>query len=417
MKICRNCLYHSAHPLNISFDLEGVCSGCRVHEEKNMLDWRDRTENLRRICDEYRSRSGKSYDCIVPVSGGRDSYFIVHMVKNVFGMNPLLVTYNKHYNTAVGVRNLANLRIQFDADLITMTVHPEKVKRITRGTLRRLGSVYWHCIAGQTVFPVQMAVRLKIPLIIWGAHQGVDQVGMFSHLDEVEMTRRYRHEHDLMGYEAEDLVDEFDGISYLDVEPFIYPDNRELDLVGVRGVYMNNFVRWDSKTQHEEMIRRFGYETASQSRTYDCYNDVDCWLYSDLHDFLKWLKHGYGKVVDHAVREIRLGHMSRQMGARLVMRYLGVMPRGLEKFLAWIGMTKNAFGFVTDQIRNPLFWERNSEWEWRETGLLVRQYESIAQSTTSVESELRGAGFRLSGVNDSTDDDEAFILVGRGFGS
>jgi hypothetical protein len=109
--------------------------------------------------------------------------------------------------------------------------------------------------------------------------------------------------------------------------------------------------------------------------------------------------------------------MSRQMGARLVMRYLGVMPRGLEKFLAWIGMTKNAFGFVTDQIRNPLFWERNSEWEWRETGLLVRQYESIAQSTTSVESELRGAGFRLSGVNDSTDDDEAFILVGRGFGS
>ena len=263
MKICRNCLYHSAHPLNISFDLEGVCSGCRVHEEKNMLDWRERTENLRRICDEYRSRTGKSFDCIVPVSGGRDSYFIVHMVKNVFGMNPLLVTYNKHYNTAVGVRNLANLRIQFDADLITMTVHPEKVKRITRGTLRRLGSVYWHCIAGQTVFPVQMAVRLKIPLIIWGAHQGVDQVGMFSHLDEVEMTRRYRHEHDLMGYEAEDLVDEFDCISYLDVEPFIYPDNRELDLVGVRGVYMNNFVRWDSKTQHEEMIRRFGYKTAS----------------------------------------------------------------------------------------------------------------------------------------------------------
>jgi hypothetical protein len=95
---------------------------------------------------------------------------------------------------------------------MTLTVNPETVKKITRATIRKMGSIYWHCIAGQTVYPVQVAVKFKIPLIIWGAHQGLDQVGMFSHLDEVEMTRKYRKEHDLMGFEAEDLISEFDNI-------------------------------------------------------------------------------------------------------------------------------------------------------------------------------------------------------------
>jgi N-acetyl sugar amidotransferase len=294
----------SSHPLHLIFDEEGVCSGCRVHEEKDQIDWVDRASKLAGILDGYRSKTGRNYDCIIPVSGARDSYFIVHTIKNKYGMNPLLVTYNKQYNTAVGVRNLANLRIRFDCDLMTLTLNPETVKKITRSTLRRIGSIYWHCLAGQTVYPVQISVKFKIPLIIWGAHQGIDQVGMFSHLDEVEMTRKYRKEHDLMGIEAENLIDDFDNITESDILPFRYPDNSELEQVGVRGIYLNNYIRWDSRIQHEQMIRDYGYETAPQSRTFDTYNDVDCWNYSDVHDYMKWVKHGYGKVVDHACREI-----------------------------------------------------------------------------------------------------------------
>jgi N-acetyl sugar amidotransferase len=167
MQVCTRCLYTTSHPLNLTFDDEGVCSGCRVHEEKDKLDWSERASKLGGILDNFRCRSGRNYDCIIPVSGGRDSFFIVHTIKNVFGMNPLLVTYNKQYNTAVGVRNLANLRIRFDCDIMTLTVNPETVKNITRSTLRRFGSMYWHCLAGQTVYPVQIADKFKIPLIIW----------------------------------------------------------------------------------------------------------------------------------------------------------------------------------------------------------------------------------------------------------
>src|SRR5688572_22486212 len=228
MRFCKRCLYSELHPLNITLDEEGVCSGCRVHEEKDNLDWKERGKKLGKILEGYRSGTGNNYDCIIPVSGARDSHFIVHTVKNVYGMNPLLVSYNKQYNTDIGIRNLANIRIKFDCDFMMLTVNPEKIKKINRATLRRFGSIYWHCLAGQTVYPVQMAVKLKIPLIIWGAHQGIDQVGMFSHLDEVEMTRKYRKEHDLMGYEAEDLIDdEFDNLAEGDVFPFYYPDDKE----------------------------------------------------------------------------------------------------------------------------------------------------------------------------------------------
>ena len=98
-----------------------------------------------------------------------------------------------------------------------------------------------------------------------------------------------------MGLEAEDLISDFDNIKYKDIRPYIYPDNIELEQVGVRGIYLNNFVRWDSRIQHEEMISLYGYETSLLSRTFDYYNDIDCWNYSNLHDYIKVLKHGYGK--------------------------------------------------------------------------------------------------------------------------
>jgi N-acetyl sugar amidotransferase len=416
MQFCARCLYASGHPLHLTFDEDGVCSGCRVHEEKDRLDWRARATRLEAILENYRSKSGRHYDCIIPVSGARDSHFIVHTIKNVYGMNPLLVTYNKHYNTAVGVRNLANLRIRFDCDIMTLTVNPETVKKITRSTLRRFGSMYWHCIAGQTVFPVQIAVKFKTPLIIWGAHQGVDQVGMFSHLDEVEMTRKYRKEHDLMGFEAEDLVDDFDNISEADVLPFHYPDNRELEQVGVRGIYLNNFIRWDSRAQHEQMIREYEYETAPQTRTFDSYHDVDCWNYSDVHDYIKWLKHGYGKVVDHACREIRLRRLTREQGIELVREYQAREPRHLQLFLDWLGITRNAFHYIVDQHRDPRIWHRDEGWNWRQNTDIAEAMSRSGDPRQAMGSIIPYRDYELTKPGTSSDHDDRYILIGKGRG-
>ncbi|MBN8674228.1 MAG: N-acetyl sugar amidotransferase [Chitinophagales bacterium] len=414
MEFCSRCLYPKTHPLYLYIDEEGVCSGCRVHEEKDTLDWKPRADKLGQIFEAYKNRSGNNYDCIIPVSGARDSYFIVHTVKNVYGMNPLLVTYNKQYNTAEGIRNLANLRIQFDCDIMTLTVNPETVKKITRATMRKMGSIYWHCLAGQTVYPVQVAVKFKIPLIIWGAHQGIDQVGMFSHLDEVEMMRKYRKEHDLMGYEAEDLVDDFDGVTEEDIVQFRYPDDKELERVGVRGIYLNNYIRWDTKAQHEKMIREFGYKTEKQTRTFDTYNDVDCFNYSDVHDYIKFIKHGYSKVTDHASREIRLRRMTREQGMELVKQYSAITPQHLSLFLDWLGITENSFHYIIDQHRNPALWERNDNWDWVLKKDIFELQEKAGNTTAALSLKEDFVPFVLTGKGISTDPDGRYILIGKG---
>lgn len=413
MRYCKRCLYPENHPLHLTLDDEGVCSGCRVHEEKDELDWWERSEKLKHIFDTYRNKSGKNYDCIIPVSGARDSYFIVHTVKNVYKMNPLLVSYNHHYNTDVGIRNLAYIRTKFDCDFYQFTASPEITKKITRASLRKRGSLYWHCIAGQTVYPVQMAVQFKVPLIIWGAHQGVDQVGMFSHLDEVEMTRKYRKEHDLMGLEAEDLVDEFDLIEDSDIALYRYPDDKELEMVGVRGIYLNNYLRWDSKAQHEQMISMYGYETANQTRTFDCYNDVSCFNYSDVHDYIKYLKWGYGKVNDHVAREIRLKRLNVHEGIELIDRYLYQKPQNLQLFLNWIGMTERAFQFIIDRHRSPSAWERDDDWNWRaksrlHSGLIDDSFHAVALERKET------CEFVLTPSRKPDYRDNRYVLVGKG---
>lgn len=411
MRYCTNCLYPENHPLNITFDDEGVCSGCRVHEEKDTLNWEPRAKKLNNILKNYKNQSQNNYDCIIPVSGARDSFFIVHIIKNVYGMNPLLVTYNKQYNTDVGVRNLAKLRIMFDCDIMTLTVNPQVVKKITRASLRKMGSIYWHCLAGQTVYPVQVAVKFKIPLIIWGAHQGIDQVGMFSHLNEVEMTRKYRKEHDLMGFEAEDLIDEFDDIADQDIVQYKYPDDKEIERIGVRGIYLNNYIRWDTKAQHEEMIKLYNYETHEQTRTFDTYNDIDCYNYSDVHDYIKFLKHGYSKVTDHACREIRLKRMTREQGIELIKKYIHTPPKNLKKFLEWIGMSENGFHYIIDQHRNKKLWKRNQDWEWE------LSYNELLDTEIANQSQLiqkNWTDFILTAREFSTDSKDEYILIGKG---
>jgi N-acetyl sugar amidotransferase len=407
---CTRCLYTSAHPLNIIFDENGLCSGCLVHEEKEIIDWSKKGIKLKKILETYKNKSGNNYDCIIPVSGARDSYFIVHTIKNVYGMNPLLVTYNKQYNTDLGIRNLANLRIKLNCDIINLTVNPQVVKKITKATIKKTGSIYWHCIAGQTVFPVQIAVKFKIPLIIWGAHQGIDQVGMFSHNDEVEMTRKYRKEHDLMGIEAEDLINRVDNININDVRPFCYPDEKEIEQIGVKGIYLNNYMRWDTKAQHEKMLELYDYETGIQTRTFDLYNDVDCFNYSDVHDYIKFIKHGYGKVTDNACREIRFNRLSKQEALQLKEAYENKYPKNINQFLDWIGIKENAFNFLIDQFRNKIFWKRNSKWQWEKTN----EKRKINLNEENVNIDNSKCNFILSSKKPTDLSDDKYILIGKG---
>ena len=412
IQFCKRCLYSTMHPFGLVLDGEDICSGCRIHEEKNTLDWQARWSKLVDLVKPYRSNSGRNYDCIIPVTGAQDSYFIVYLAKVRLGLNPLLVTYNKYFNTPLGIRNLANLRIKFDCDLLYQNVNPVSVKKITRSTLRRFGSIYWPILAGNTVFPVQTAVDYKIPLIIWGAHQGLEQVGMFSHEHEVEMTRRYRKNHDLMGYEADDLLSIFDTLKDGDIWQYRYPDDGDLNSIGVRGIYLGNYVRWDPKAQHEQMIRDYGFLTSEFTRTFDCYDYVDCFNYMGLHDQIKLHKHGFSKVTDHASREIRHGRLTRDQGLALVRSYEQGEARYSQLFLDWLGINHLSMQFIMDQHRNPLFWDELSVGQWAFNGLSARQQYNC--QLDKIEAQISKNKFYAT--NDLVDGSESkYIVVGKGW--
>jgi hypothetical protein len=267
--------------------------------------------------------------------------------------------------------------------------------------------MYWPCLAGQTVFPVQTAVRYKVPLIIWGAHQGLEQVGMFLHEHEVEMTRRYRKDHDLMGYEADELLSVVDTLQEGDIWQYRYPEDSALHAVGVRGIYLGNYVRWDPKAQHEQMIRDFGYRSSSFSRTFDCYDYVDCFNYMDIHDTLKLYKHGYSKVTDHACREIRFGRITRGQGLAYVRNRERVQMKFHDLFAQWLGIPKKSLQFLLNQCRSPLYWEETKPARYRFRGW------STLHDTHGDKESSHG----LFEVNDTliSNRERKYIVIGKGY--
>jgi N-acetyl sugar amidotransferase len=406
MKICRSCLYPETHPLGIIIGNDGICSGCKVHKEKDDLDWKDRFERLEALVNPYRSKSLRNFDCIVPVTGGHDSFFIVDTVKNRLGLNPLLVSYNRLYNTETGIRNIARLKTVFDCDLMTLNVSPHKVKRIVRSTLERFGNINWHQLAGQTAFPVQVACRLKIPLIIWGAHQGIEQVGMYSHLEEPEMTRRYRKDHDLFGIEADDLIDVFDDLTEADIWQYRYPDDYSIQSIGVRGIYLGNYLRWDPKTQNEYAINNYGYYTRKNSRSYDSYEYADCYNSMDINDYLKLCKHGYSKVLDHACRDVRHGHISRSLGLSLVRKYEHNPPRHLDLFAEWLGLDLDSLQFIINCHKNAKFWNGShySQWSFEGVSVYLEQTQNSYDDLSFIDN---------SGID--KEDARKYIYFGKGW--
>lgn len=371
---CVACLYKDNHPLGILFNEEGLCSGCTLHQEKDILNWGERRESLLKIVKDYRNQS--SYDCIVPVTGGQDSYFTVHYVVNELGLRPLLVNFNRVFNSREGIENLQRLRTVFGLDLQQATMNPVVVKRIIQTTLANLGTINWFWIAGQTSLPVRISRDLGVPLIIWGAHQGVEQVGMYSHLDDVEMTRRYRKEHDLMGVDEKEIF-RFDcAFNEADISQLQYPSDLDLLNSNTKGIYLSNYVRWDPYQQHEFVVKRYGYQGRKFARSYYQFDNPDCPVYMTIQDELKQMKFGYGKVTDQLTREIRHGRIDREKAKSLNNSYLEKTDSdSILKFLEWLGASRRSYKLL-ELNSSKDFAEKLKEFLISDS----RRYEDVEQS-------------------------------------
>ncbi|MCP3941152.1 MAG: N-acetyl sugar amidotransferase [Desulfobacteraceae bacterium] len=376
MRYCARCLYpENAKPTIIFDDDDGICSGCKYHESRQNLeiDWVKREQIFRQLLSEARAEAqkrGNIYDCIIPVSGGKDSHYQVYLLKEKYGMNPLLVTFNHIFNTKSGVKNLENLVAKSGCDLVRVTANPKSVKKIARFMLETVGDITWHYHAGIRTVPFQVAVEKNIPLIVWGEHGFAELTGVVSLEDFVEFTKWTRKEHDMRGYEPEDLIKKSGGtISLQDLAPYVYPSDEAIERTGVKGIYISNFFYWDAKQHAEKMIEKWGFGTISykRERSFNLYSKIEDHA-NDVHDYLKYLKFGYGRATDDASMEIRHGRMSREQGVPLVEQYDHVEPETLETYLDFLDLTKEAFYQMVEPMRDQLIWEKkNNQWQVKDS--------------------------------------------------
>jgi len=365
MRYCTRCALPETSAVRIEFDEKGVCSGCIAEEETGTIDYSKRWDRLSEIVEQYRNKDGSNYDCIIPVSGGKDSQFITYVMVEKFKMKPLLVTFNHGFNTAAGMRNLSNMISRFGCDHIRFTPNPKLIKKLSRRSLELMGDICWHCHCGIQTYPVKMAVQFNVPLIVWAEHGLTWHGGMFSHYDMVEMSRKYQVEHDLRGFEYEQLVSEEYGITKQDLAWTMPPSIEEIDRVGVRGIYLSNFMKWDIMEQTKMLIEDYGFETATQERTYNIYENVECHHCGGLHDYLKYLKFGYGRATDHVCQDIRHGRISREEGARLVEKYDSKRPEDFDTYLKWIDMTEEEVIECIEKFRDERVWGKDEKGKWK----------------------------------------------------
>jgi N-acetyl sugar amidotransferase len=367
MRYCVKCVYPASSAAPLAFDDDGVCSGCRVAAQKGRIDWEDRLEELKEIVEEHRSRDGSNYDCVIPVSGGKDSHFQTYVATQILGLKPLLVTYHGNNYLDVGLRNLRNLRERFGCDHIFYSPSVPVLKKMNRLCFRMMGDMNWHAHCGIFTYPVQIAVKHRIPLMIWGEHGFTDLAGMYSHNDRIEMTAKYRLEHAQRGYDWHDMIEETEGLTQQDLLWAKYPSDEELADVGVRGIYLANFVDWEANEQTRLMVDEWGFEPNPEpfERTYRRMSNLDDMHENGAHDYLKYVKFGYGRGTDHACKDIRAGKMTREEGIEMVRTYDPVKPmKDLTRWLQYVGMSEEEFDATADTFRDPRVWVKDERGEW-----------------------------------------------------
>ena len=371
---CTRCVYPSVAATPLTFDENGVCSGCRIAVQRDGLDWEDRGRLLKDLADEY--RTDHNYDIVIPVSGGKDSYFQTHVAVKELGLKPLLVTYHGNNYLPEGEHNLQLMREVFDCDHIIVRPSVDTLIKMNRIGFKLQGDNNWHAHCGIFTAPIQVAVRYKIPLMMWGEQGFVDVAGMYSYHDFVEFTAKFRLEHGLRGYDWYDFTDEGlerlgrselkEGLTAKDLMWAQYPSDAEIDEVGLRGIYLSNYRLWDSNVHVKTVMDLYGWKPAERpfERTYRQFSNLDDMHENGIHDYLKFIKFGYGRASDHACKDIRSGIMSRKEGVEMVRKYDHVKPRrDLERWLKYVDMTEQEFDHICDTFRDPRVW-RIEDGQW-----------------------------------------------------
>ena len=230
-----------------------------------------------------------------------------------------------------------------------------------------MGDMNWHGHSGIFTYPFIVAVEKKIPLVIYGEHGFMDIGGMHSYGDYVEFTQRHRLEHLLRGYDWQDFLghEKEDVILEKELLGFKFPKDSDIKDIGVRGIYLSNYVKW-SGNNNAKIASKYGFKENEEEfeRTYRKISNLDDMHENGIHDYMKYIKFGYGRATDHVCKDIREGIMTREEGIKIVRKMDEVKPKDLYRWLDYVDITEEEFDNVANSFRDPRVWSKNSTDDW-----------------------------------------------------
>lgn len=351
---CRRCVMPETKP-DLLIDAEGVCNACRSYESRSEVDWDARGRELEDILERYRSKDGSNYDCIVPVSGGKDStYQVLRLLE--LGANPLCVTATTDSLSDLGRRNIENLKRR-GVDYVEVTTNPAVRRRINHLALTSVGDISWPEHVTIFTIPIRLAVQLGIPLVVWGENPQHEYGGPAGAADSDTLTRRWLEEFGgLLGLRVSDLIGQ-EGIQQRDLIQYTYPTDEELARVGVTGLFLGYYMAWDGYG-NALYAQAHGLETYHKpvEGSLVNYENLDNHQ-TGIHDYFKFLKYAFGRTTDLACMHVRRGRLSRPDAVRLVTEHDGRFPweylgKPIEEILGEIDMTLEEFVSVCDRFTN-----------------------------------------------------------------
>lgn len=366
LRYCSTCILPNTRP-NISFDDNGRCN-CATAQKKQAIDWKVREQQFRELVKQTRARNCV-YDCIIPVSGGKDSTWQVVLALE-YGLRPLCVTWRTPARTPLGEANLRNL-ISLGVNHIDFSINPRVERLFTLKAFERLGSPVIPMHMALHAIPLQLAVSFRVPLILWGENSAYEYGGDDESLKGVRLTHAWLRKYGVTnGTSAADWVDA--DLSERDLNPYMWPTDAEQEAAGVTAVFLGYYFQW-SPQQSYEVARRHGFRSDEKPKTgYYAFADIDDEFLITIHHWLKWYKFGFTRLWDNLSLEIRNGRMTRAEAIELVRQAGEELPREeIGRFCDYVGITTQRFFEIAERFRNRDIWQRGPDGVWRINGFLI----------------------------------------------
>lgn len=363
LRYCTKCVMPDTKP-DLKLDEHGVCNACRSFELRSAVDWQKRHAELLKLLERYRRPAGSNWDCIVPVSGGKDSTFqVIRMLQ--LGLNPLCVTSTTCDLSDLGRRNIQNLK-NLGVDYVEFSPNPVVRRKLNRIGLEQVGDISWPEHVGIFTIPVRAAVQYNVPLLVWGENSQNEYGGPAAAAENNVLDRRWLEEFGgMLGLRVTDLIG-LNGITAKDLIPYRYPDDEELKRVGVTGLFLGHYLPWDGLS-NTLIAQAHGFEshpTVIEGSAVN-YENLDN-HHTGIHDYFKFLKFGFGRATDMVCMHRRRDRITRQDAVEIVRRQDGKFPwtylgKPLEKILEPLELSVDEFIKICDRFTNKKIFLRDGK--------------------------------------------------------